>query len=120
VLFIKRFGKWDLPKGKIEPGETPDLGAVREVSEECGIKNLRIAGSLPPTFHTYRSDGIRMLKKTNWFAMVNDPSEKPTPQTEEGISEAIWLVPAQFDVVLRNTYRSIAELINDVEWTDLF
>ncbi len=120
VLFIKRFGKWDLPKGKIESGETPDEGALREVSEECGIKNLRIAGVLPPTYHTYRTDGIRMLKKTNWFAMVNEPTEKPVPQTEEGISEAIWLVPAQFDLVLQNTYRSIAELINDVEWSDFF
>ena len=39
-LFIFRNNKWDIPKGKIEKGETPALGAIREIQEECGIKNL--------------------------------------------------------------------------------
>src|SRR5665648_657317 len=36
-LFIRRLGVWDLPKGKIEKNETPELAAVREVEEECGL-----------------------------------------------------------------------------------
>ena len=42
VLFIFRLGKWDLPKGKVEDGETLEVSAVREVEEECGISNLTI------------------------------------------------------------------------------
>ena len=41
-LFISRNGKWDLPKGKIESGETPEEAATREVNEECSIGDLTI------------------------------------------------------------------------------
>jgi 8-oxo-dGTP pyrophosphatase MutT (NUDIX family) len=30
-------GEWVLPKGHIEPGETPEAAAVREVEEEAGV-----------------------------------------------------------------------------------
>jgi hypothetical protein len=116
-LFIKRFGKWDLPKGKIESGESPELAALREVREECGISNLKIDSVLPSTYHTYKLEGNRVLKKTCWFAMDYSGNLVTKPQTEEGISEARWLVPSQFDMVLENTYRSIVELIGEVSWT---
>lgn len=115
-LFIKRFGKWDLPKGKIEKNESPDSAALREVMEECGIQSLRITGQLPSTYHTYKLEGNRILKKTWWFSMEYSNALVTIPQTEEGITEATWLVPSQFDMVLGNTYRSIAELIGDVGW----
>ena len=38
VLMIFRNGRWDLPKGKLEPGERIEDCAVREVSEECGLR----------------------------------------------------------------------------------
>ena len=37
-LFIKRLGKWDLPKGKVEAEEQMKEAAVREVEEECGVE----------------------------------------------------------------------------------
>ncbi len=115
-LFIKRFGKWDLPKGKIEMGESPAMAALREVNEECGIGNLNLLNELPSTYHTYKLEGTRVLKKTWWFAMDYVGEFNTKPQLEEGISEATWLVPSQFDMVLENSYRSIAELIGDVSW----
>ena len=42
VLFIFRGGKWDLPKGGIEKGEAIETTAMREVSEETGVNQLRI------------------------------------------------------------------------------
>ena len=36
-LFILRNVVWDIPKGKLEKGETPELAAVREIEEECGL-----------------------------------------------------------------------------------
>lgn len=115
-LFIKRFGKWDLPKGKMEKGESPELAALREVREECGIANLKIVRELPSTYHTYKLEGNRILKKTWWFAMDYSEDLLTKPQTEEGITEATWLVPSQFDMVLENSYRSIAELVGEVSW----
>ena len=43
LLMIHRRGAWDLPKGKIEPGETPEKAAIREVGEECGIDQMLAA-----------------------------------------------------------------------------
>jgi ADP-ribose pyrophosphatase len=40
ILFIRRMGKWDLPKGKIEKGESLEQAAIREVEEETGIREL--------------------------------------------------------------------------------
>jgi 8-oxo-dGTP pyrophosphatase MutT (NUDIX family) len=115
-LFIKRFGKWDLPKGKIEKGESPAQAALREVKEECGIENLKIVNELPSTYHTYKLEGNRVMKRTWWFAMDFEGDFHTKPQIEEGITEAKWLVPSQFDMVLENSYRSIAELIDEVSW----
>jgi 8-oxo-dGTP pyrophosphatase MutT (NUDIX family) len=115
-LFIKRFGKWDIPKGKLEAGESPEMAAIREVTEECGIEPPTIIRSLPSTYHTYILDGQRVLKQTWWFAMEYSGSPATTPQKEEGITEAVWLKPSQFDIILENTYRSLEVLIGDINW----
>ena len=57
LLVIFRREKWDLPKGKIDKGETPEFAAVREVAEECGIAGHKIAKVLSPTFHLYSFPG---------------------------------------------------------------
>lgn len=41
-LGIFRLGKWDLPKGKAEKGESMETTALREVEEECGIFGLSV------------------------------------------------------------------------------
>lgn len=41
ILFIKRNGRWDLPKGKAEKRETIEETAIREVEEETMVENLR-------------------------------------------------------------------------------
>ena len=42
ILFIRRNGKWDLPKGKMEKGESFEEAAVRETMEETGVKDLKV------------------------------------------------------------------------------
>jgi hypothetical protein len=42
ILFIYRRGKWDLPKGKMEHGESEELCAEREIEEETGVKDLKL------------------------------------------------------------------------------
>ena len=39
----RRRGEWVLPKGHIEPGETPEAAAVREVQEEAGVRAAVVA-----------------------------------------------------------------------------
>ena len=53
ILFIHRKGKWDLPKGKAEKNETIRETALREVTEETGIKRLRIRKFYTNTFDKF-------------------------------------------------------------------
>lgn len=115
-LFIRRYGRWDIPKGKIESGESPDDAAVREVMEECGIGRPEIVKKVPSTYHTYQLDGRRVLKITNWFLMNYEGDTQTTPQVEEGITDVVWLKPSQFDIILDNTYRSLSDLLGEIDW----
>ncbi len=88
-LWIYRNGKWDLPKGKLERGESPAEGALREVEEECGVSDLTLGDHLIDTYHIYIIDGEWVLKKTHWYNM-NSKAESLVAQTEEGITEVVW------------------------------
>jgi 8-oxo-dGTP pyrophosphatase MutT (NUDIX family) len=90
VLIIHRFGKPDLPKGKIEQGELPEQAAIREVIEECGISEVKIVEELNPSYHIYLIEEQRVLKKTFWYLMKYNGNEVLKPQTNEGISKAEW------------------------------
>ena len=116
LLFIKRLGVWDLPKGKIEKKETPELAAIREVEEECGLSDLKIIRQLESTFHIYRSPYLPfpknlVLKETKWFFMSYSGSETPIPQVEEDIEEVTWFAPEDLEQVYSNTYLSLAEFL---------
>ena len=53
ILMIFRNGKWDLPKGKLEIGESIEECAIREVEEECGISGLIIEKKIKDTYNIY-------------------------------------------------------------------
>jgi len=112
LLFIFRNEKWDLPKGKLEGGESPEDGAVREVEEECGIENLQIITHLKDTYHTYRIKGKIILKKTFWYKMSSSFNKDLTPQTEEGITKVEWRDPKHLSDIKNNTYASIIEVLD--------
>lgn len=113
-LFIERKGKWDLPKGHIDHGETPEVCALREVEEECGIKNHKIVKPLNPSYHTYRYEGVSYLKKTHWFLMSYDKDKITEPQTEEGITKVEWLMPESICLIKCNAWQSLSEVINSL------
>ena len=46
LLMIFRRGFWDLPKGKVDEGETLEQCAVREVQEETGLQNIMLGDFL--------------------------------------------------------------------------
>lgn len=111
ILMIYRLGKWDLPKGKLEEGESVKEGAKREVIEECGISSLRVVRELPMTYHTYSLKGQRILKRTYWFEMKTEHKAQLVPQIEEHIEKAQWVNPDFLDEYLGNTYASIHWLL---------
>lgn len=110
-LFIKRHNMWDLPKGKLEAGENPADGALREVSEETGLHGLTINSSPVSTFHIYTDHkGGFILKETFWYGMSYTGNEYPVPQIEEDITEVRWFNPDEVGQALENTYLSLKEM----------
>ncbi len=113
-LWIRRLGIWDLPKGKVEKNETTELAAIREVEEECGIHNLILGKFIAKTYHTYPMNGNIVLKTTYWYSMFYEGHEKLLPQTEEDITEVIWVKKPDLQKLLNNTYRSIKDLFETI------
>ncbi|MEL6923542.1 MAG: NUDIX domain-containing protein [Bacteroidota bacterium] len=114
VLFIHRLGWWDLPKGKLEKGESIGEGAVREVEEETGLKDIQLGEKIYESYHTYRNrKDKRVLKRTYWFKMTA-PNQPLTPQTEEDITEAVWRSLSDFFDGQPKVYRSILDVLETV------
>lgn len=116
LLFIKRLGVWDLPKGKIEKGETPESAAIREVEEECGLSGLKIISQLDSTYHIYRSPYLKfpnnlILKETKWLLMSCSEGQTLVPQLEENIEEVRWFTSNEINEVMGNTYSSLREFL---------
>ncbi|CAN5224680.1 hypothetical protein BH23BAC3_BH23BAC3_25040 [soil metagenome] len=93
ILLIFRNGLWDLPKGKLEEGESIPACAVREVKEEVGLQyEPMIKANLGTTEHSYVQDDLEIEKETYWFVMtLAEYSVDFTPQQAEGISKVDWV-----------------------------
>ena len=116
LLFIRRLGVWDLPKGKMEKGETPENAAIREVEEECGLTGLKIKRQLDSTFHIYRSPYIKfpnnlVLKETKWFLMSCSEGQTLVPQVEEDIEDVKWFTLSEIEGAMSNTYSSLRDFL---------
>lgn len=109
-LLIHRRGLWDLPKGKVEPNESYEGSAIREVEEETGVAGLRIDRHLTDTFHTYSLNGTPVLKRTHWYLMQSNGNARLVPQTTEDITEAQWVPAPRLQEYLSRTYGNISEV----------
>lgn len=113
TLMILRHSKWDLPKGKLEKGESPEQGALREVEEECGVHHLQLGTFIRHTYHIYTLNNRRHLKKTWWFNMHYSGNETLVPQTEESITDVRWMNDKEVKTALTNSYETIIDVINN-------
>jgi 8-oxo-dGTP pyrophosphatase MutT (NUDIX family) len=118
ILVIRRLGKWDLPKGKVEKDEKKRQAAMREVREECGINDLEIIRKLPSTYHTYWHNDKLIIKKTRWYEMIHKGNEILRPQKAEDISEIRWIFPEEISEVIKDTYLTIIDVLQHVLNTD--
>lgn len=115
MLWIERKGKWDLPKGKVEPGEGIEAAAVREVMEETGIGELELVGDLGATYHTYEMNGQVELKTTFWFrARHRGADTVGVPQAEEGITAIRWVSQPIPEEMLTGTFASLRKLVEGI------
>jgi ADP-ribose pyrophosphatase YjhB (NUDIX family) len=105
-LMMYRMKKWDLPKGKKDPGEKSIQTAEREVQEECNIA-VKVGKKLCTTWHTYTMNKNVMLKQTKWFLMELTDDSKMKPSLEEDIEELRWMTRKEVYHALENSYKSI-------------
>ncbi|MCH2223457.1 MAG: NUDIX domain-containing protein [Crocinitomicaceae bacterium] len=111
-LLIKRKGLWDIPKGKIDKGETPEEAGIREVMEECGIKGHEIKDQLVITYHTMKFQGKIALKRTYWYMMKYKGPRETKPQLNEGITKTKWMSESYMLAIRGRTYGSINEVLD--------
>jgi 8-oxo-dGTP pyrophosphatase MutT (NUDIX family) len=119
TLFIYRRKFWDLPKGKIDTGETSEEAALREVREETGLVTLSITGEFPSTWHLYQSpfektENQWILKETKWFTMMADGNEPVVPETDEDIEAARWFSKSELPEIVDFVWPSLKNIIPEL------
>ncbi|HEY6554254.1 MAG TPA: NUDIX domain-containing protein, partial [Vicinamibacteria bacterium] len=77
LISVMEGKRWQLPKGHIEEGETPEETAVREVREETGVTG-RVRGPLPGVEYWFFDRGARIHKQVDYFLLdyvSGDPAD---------------------------------------------
>jgi len=113
ALLIFRRGKWDLPKGKLDKGETLEECAVREVMEETGLNSVQLISALTITFHTYHQGTKFILKESHWYTMKAASEQTLVPQTTEDITEIRWVKKEELKDYFENAYPSVVDVLKD-------
>jgi 8-oxo-dGTP pyrophosphatase MutT (NUDIX family) len=111
ILLIFRRGFWDLPKGKVDDGESLEECAIREVEEETGVSKLNLEKYLLTTYHTYDEGSKHILKESWWYTMTTNYKSTLSPQQEEGIEEAKWMNPSEATALFSKAYPSVRDVL---------
>ena len=114
LLLIYRRGYWDLPKGKLDEGESIEACAVREVEEETGLTNVLLDKLIGITYHEYFDEWKQrdVVKETHWFAMHVNGDQTLVPQQEEDIKDIKWVAQNDLGTYMQQTYINIVDIIN--------
>jgi 8-oxo-dGTP diphosphatase len=105
VVHRPRYDDWSLPKGKLDPGETFEECALREVWEETGLR-CRLGDELSSTSYTDRKGRSKVVRY--WLMDASGGQFEPN----EEVDELRWLTPDDAAELL--TYPHDAELVREV------
>jgi 8-oxo-dGTP pyrophosphatase MutT (NUDIX family) len=107
ILFIKKNGRWEFPKGRLKKDSKKKNTAIREICEETGIqkKYLTIIKTLIPTHNNIKINGRAGVKKTFWFLVkfLGDEKTNLSPEKKEGITKCKWLTINEVSSKIKNS-----------------
>lgn len=108
LLYQDARDRWTIPKGHVEPGESAQAAAKREVGEEAGLKNVKSLGWIGKVNFRYRRiDKLVLISQQVYLVKALDPHEKL--QKEEWMNDLKWF---SFHDALDNVeYEDIGKLI---------
>ena len=89
------YGYWTFPKGKVEPGESDEQAAVREVEEEVGIADVRVVAEAGASKYRFAIGKDTCAKTVRWFLMEVPPEVECTPVVAEHVQDASWFTARQ-------------------------
>jgi len=112
LLFIYRKKRWDLPKGRVDKGETLEGAAKREVKEETGVKKIKVGKLAGVTYHVFIRNNRYQLKETHWFFMKTNYKGVLTPEIKEDITKATWKNKSKTAKAIKKTYPNIEDLFD--------
>jgi 8-oxo-dGTP diphosphatase len=105
VVHRPRYDDWSLPKGKLDPGETSEEAALREVREETGLA-CELGRELSSTSYHDRKGRSKVVR----YWLMEPVGGEFAPNDE--VDELRWLEPAEAAALL--TYPRDAELAQEV------
>jgi 8-oxo-dGTP pyrophosphatase MutT (NUDIX family) len=113
VCLVSDGKHWGFPKGLVEPGESPEGAALREIAEETGIPrgSLQVIAALPNSEYVFRrpNRGALVFKRVHHF-LVGAPENVALHPDPAEIAEAAWL---GFDEARgRLTFKSAIEVLD--------
>lgn len=84
-----RYDDWSWPKGKVDPGETLPVTAVREIKEETGLK---VTLGVPLGIQRYRLANKNLKEVHYWAAKVTAKAlERSKFVPNEEVSQVVWM-----------------------------
>ena len=87
---------WAMPKGHVEPGETIEQAALREIYEEAGLLNVRLIKYLGNLLRTRtKSNGDVSLKTVHYYLAYALEDGKQSGPTDTSFSSVGWFPPGQ-------------------------
>ncbi|GFN30323.1 NUDIX hydrolase [Paenibacillus xylaniclasticus] len=92
-LIQDRYGKVSLPKGKMEPGETVEQTALREIEEETGMVGT-IIKPIDQIKYQYKHESKGLVDKEVHYYLVEAIGGSLQPQVEE-IRGVDWFTPEE-------------------------
>ncbi|HLC63985.1 MAG TPA: transcription antitermination factor NusB [Patescibacteria group bacterium] len=91
ALVLDAYDKWTFPKGHIEDNEDKEKAALREISEETGLKQTKNLGYLDSIEIKVKEPGKRPVPKTVYYFLVEAEDSELTISREPEVKEARWL-----------------------------